>query len=189
MDHTWRASPSYGPRSGRDGGFTLAEVMVSLGLFALIAVGSLGILGSVEVGGPLAAAPTAVGAVRLARDHTAAALYLHAVQEVLSARTAAQLPPGTYCRGEDCPPSLPFPDELADVPPPPTGPSQISRLRLLVTVEHWHWDASAEGHYCLVGSPGCGAGPASEFLTRVRSTLTWEFRGFLRTLTLTRFIP
>lgn len=164
----------------RRDGFTLAEVIVSLGLFALIAVGGLGALGPIRSGGALGATPAAVGAVRLSKDHTAAGVYLQGVLEYLAGLTGIPLVPGSY--------AAPFPAEWTGMPVVPSGPEQVGGARLVVAVERWHWDDTA-GRYCVVGSPGCAAVAAGEYLTRASATLTWEFRGVVRSMTLVRCVP
>lgn len=182
-------------------GFTLLEILISLVIFAVIVVGALGVLGAADAGGFLEGFPSAFVTARVARDYTAASIYLQSFQEYVHSIGGASATPGTYCKGTGCGPEVELPAGLAGYPMPPGQPYQIQWTRLDVLIEQWHWNDSADTDgagpdlgktYCLIGSTGCGNDPEiadHEYVTRVRTTLTWTLRGTPRTLTMERFVP
>lgn len=182
-------------------GFTLLEILISLVIFAVIVVGALGVLGAADAGGFLEGFPSAFVTARVARDYTAASIYLQSFQEYVHSIGGASATPGTYCKGTGCGPEVELPAGLAGYPMPPGQPYQIQWTRLDVLIEQWHWNDSADTDgagpdlgktYCLIGSTGCGDDPEiadHEYVTRVRTTLTWTLRGTPRTLTMERFVP
>lgn len=173
-------------RVSAQAGFTLLEVTVSMVIFAVITIGTLGVLGASAAGGFWESFPNAFATTRLAREYTAAATYVQSVQELLAGRAAA-LEPGAYCLGAGCGEVAPPP--LSDLPPPPASPSQLAGWRLDVVIRRWTWDPAGLGRYCPAGEAGCAAPPAGAPLTHVRSTLTWTVKGKATTLSAERFLP
>lgn len=163
------------------GGFTLIELMVVMAIFAIIAVGAVGMLGAADAGGLLGGVPTGGGTTRLAKDMTAATVYLQAFHEFTASRGSANATPGTYCIGTACSPEVFLPAGLSGYPTPPGSTYQLEWTRLLVLVETWYWDTSTNR---FTPTP-----TANETITRVQSTLTWQMRGISRSLTMDRFIP
>lgn len=163
------------------GGFTLLEILVSLAIFAVIVIGTLGVLGAADAGGFLEGFPSAFATARVARDYTVASVYLQAFQEFVASKGSANAAPGTYCIGTGCSPEVALPPGLTGYPTPPGQGYQLAWTRLDVLVELWYWDN--------VGKRFTATVTADEKLTRVQTTLTWQTRGFARTVTVDRFIP
>jgi len=161
-------------------GFTLLEILVSLAIFAVIVVGTLGILGASNRGGFLEGFPTAFMTARAARDYTAASVYLQAFQEFVASKGAADATPGTYCIGSGCSPVVALPPGLAGAPTPPGQGYQLDWTRLDVLIQTWYWDDVQERFTTALN--------ATETLVLVRSTLTWQMRGATRSVTVERFI-
>ncbi len=190
-------------------GFTLVEILVSLAIFAVVIVGALGVLGAAGAGGFLEGFPTGFVTARAARDTTAAAVYVQAFQERAASQVSSTLVPGTYCDGLDCTVTTPIVSTpispasgLTGYSTPPGQPYQLDWRRLDVTIERWYWDDTIDTDgagpdkskvYCRGAptvEPGCTmATPATEFLVRIRSKLTWQFRGVSRTMEVDRFLP
>ncbi len=166
-------------------GFTLLEIMVAMTIFAAIVIGAAGLLAPQAAGGFLATSPTAAGATQVAKDLTAASMYLQAVAEFLAGRTDTIPASGTYCLGEGCDPQGAFAG--ISFPPLPSGPTQLHAARLLVDIQRWQWNP-VQGRYCPVG-PECMAASDDDYLTRVRATLTWRTAATARTLTVERSLP
>lgn len=165
---------------------SLLELAISVVIFAVITVGTLGVLGASAAGGFWESFPNAFATTRLAREYTAAGAYLQATQEALAARAAAVIP-GRYCLGTGCgagalPPAIPL-------PAPPASPAQLADWRLEVVIERWHWDESIPGRYCLPETAGCPATPQGEALVRALATLTWTVKGRAVRLAVERFLP
>ncbi len=173
-------------------GFTLVEILISLALFAVVVVGALGVLGAAGSGGFLESFPSGFAAMRVARDMTAASVYLQAFQEYSSGVGGAALNQGTYClanSGSNCGPTPALAGAgLGSFPPVPGYPYQLNWQTLYVTIDWWYWDNTAT-KYCIVGSPGCAATSTTEHLVRIDSKLKWQYRGFSRTLEVSRFLP
>lgn len=183
-------------------GFTLIEILVSMAIFAMIVIGAMGVLGATDQGGFLEGFPTGFVTARVAKDYTAASVYLQALQEFVAGKGSTAATVGSYCIDppgtSGCSPDAPFPAGWSSLYPTPPGESyQLDWSKLEVLVEHWYWydptplsPASGDEKYCLVGSAGCASTtPNTEFVTRVRSTLTWQLRGQSRSVTMERFIP
>jgi len=165
----------------RQDGFTLLEILVSLVIFAVIVIGALGVLGAADVGGFLEGFPSAFATARVARDYTAASVYLQAFQEFVSSKGSLNATPGTYCLGTGCSPEVALPGGLTGYPAPPGQGYQLAWTQLDVLIELWYWDN--------VGKQFTATATADETMTRVQTTLTWTTRGFARSITVDRFIP
>lgn len=179
-------------------GFTMLEILVALGMFAVIAIGTLGIIGATNAGGFLEGFGTTFATARSARDYTAGSVYMQAFQEYVAGRGTANATPGSYCVGTGCSPAVPLPAGLAGYPTPPGRPYQLNWTRLTVVIQQLYWDDTTDVDgagpdlgktYCIIGSAGCSATVTLDVATRVRSTLTWVARGVTRTLTVERFVP
>jgi len=172
-------------------GFTVVEILISLAIFAGVVVGALGVLG-VTGSGVLESFPSSFANTRMARDITAAAVYLQAFQEYASGVGGSALNPGTYClanSGSTCGATSALSGAgLGSYPPVLGYPYQLNWQTLVVTIDRWYWDNTAK-KYCIVGSPGCPATSTTEYLVRIDSTLTWQYRGFNRTLEVSRVLP
>ena len=188
-------------------GFTLIEILVSLAIFAVVVIGALGVLGAAGSGGFLSAFPTGFVTTRAARDITAAAVYLQAFQEHAAQQAISQgdasLVQGTYCQGSDpgCANNLssaglgsyPLPSCNSSTPCP--QPYQLDWRKIDVTIQRWYacFDTSTTPptfvKYSTDPGSGCTVDTAQEYLVRVRSTLTWQYRGATRTLVVERYLP
>lgn len=165
----------------RQDGFTLIELMVVMAIFAIIAVGAVGMLGAADAGGLLGGVPTGGNTARLAKDMTAATVYLQAFNEFVASRGSANVTPGTYCVGTGCSPQVLLPAGLSGYPTPPGAAYQLEWTRLMVLIETWYWDPATNR---FTPTPN-----TTETITRVQSTLTWQMRAVSRSLTMDRFIP
>ncbi len=185
-----------------DSGFTLIEVLVALTVVAVLSVGAFGIVAGSAVGGLQEGGPVAVAAGRRAKDLTAAGVALQALHDYLAIQDGAvwdaafsDWPPGaterTYCvrlgRASCAGSDPPLPATFGEYPLPGSHPYQLDWVELRVAVQRWFWDCASR-RYAPNGSP------TDDFLVRVRSDLTWRFRGQLRTLVpgdpdLDRFLP
>lgn len=177
-------------------GFTLIEILVSLAIFAVVVIGALGVLGAAGSGGFLEGFPTGFLTTRAARDITAASVYLQAFQERASSQVSTLLVPGSYCEGPACGTPNLSSSGLTGWPTPPTQPYQLDWRRLDVTIERWYWDdvgtprryrcAEPAGPSCTFAIPV----PPTEYLVRIHTTLTWQFRDITRPpLEVDRFLP
>jgi len=196
----WISSP---PRSAGEGGFSFIEVLVALGIFLVVSVGVLSVLGATTAGGLQDAAPTALAAGRRAKDLTVAAVYVQALHDYLASQEEAvwnavfdSWPSGaveqTYCirsdgapcgGGEPVPPAF-----LGGYPRPETEPYQFTWTILRIAVQRWFWDCAAKRYTFAPPSP------TRDLLVRIHTTLFWRLRGELRTLTpgsggVDRFLP
>ncbi|OLD45005.1 MAG: hypothetical protein AUI83_16530 [Armatimonadetes bacterium 13_1_40CM_3_65_7] len=178
-------------------GFTLIEILVSLAIFAVVVIGALGVLGAAGSGGFLSGFTTGFVTTRAARDLTAASVFLQAFQEHAASQAVTQgdssLLPGTYCQGPDpgCSNNLSS-AQLGAYPLPPTQPYELGWQRLDVTVERWYWNDTTKTYACAQPNPPCTfviPSPPPEYLVRLHSTLTWQYRGVTRTLDVNRFLP
>ncbi|HEY6101808.1 MAG TPA: prepilin-type N-terminal cleavage/methylation domain-containing protein [bacterium] len=184
-------------------GFSLIEVLVALGIFAVVCVGVLSVLGATAAGGFLDAAPTSLTTGRHAKDLTVAAVYLQALHDYLATQDDAvwsallsTWPSGTdeqiYCLGSggaSCGGGEPtLPAALGSYPLPQSAPYQLTSTTLRVVVQRWHWDC-ATTRYAV--NPALAT---PDLLVRVYSTLVWRFKGEPRTVTtgdggVDRFLP
>ncbi len=162
-------------------GFTLIEVLIALVVFAIVAIGALAALGATTASGFLGTFPTSFTTVRAARDYTTAAVYLQSFQEFVASLPSASVtpvsqtvvPPGS---------SMPF-----GAPPPPPE-SELKWTQLDICVERWYWNGTK---YTDPDPNGCSTtNNPGDYITLVRSTLTWTFKGQPRPpLMVNRFIP
>lgn len=181
------------------GGFTLIEILVAMAIFAVIVIGALGVLGAADVGGFLEGFPTGVVTTRVARDTTAASVYLQAFEEFAATKDDATLVAGSYCDGPDCTGGSAIASSgLSGYPPPPAEIYQLDWRMLEVTIQRWHWDDTLDTDgagpdkgkvYCIPAPPNCSATTDTEYLVRVNAKLTWRLRGVNRTLEVDRFMP
>jgi len=184
-------------------GFSLIEVLVALGIFAVVCVGVVSILGATAAGGLQDASPTALSTGRRAKDLTAAAVYLQALHDYLAtldnavwgALFTAWLPgvdEQIYCIGpgrSSCGGAEPTPPAIVgSYPLPRTAPYQLHWTTLRILVQRWHWDCATTR---FAARP---VRTTPDVLIHVRSTLSWRFKGEARTLTsgdggVDRFLP
>lgn len=162
-------------------GFTLIEILVSMAIFAMIVIGAIGVLGATDQGGFLEGFPTGFITARVAKDYTAASVYLQSLNEFVAGKTSANAPAGTYCVGSACSPLVALPSGLAGYPTPPGQSYQLDWTKLDVVIETWYWQPLSNSYSTSFNT--------TETLTRVRSTLTWQLRGQSRSVTMDRFIP
>lgn len=179
-------------------GFTLVEILVSLAIFAMVAIGAIGVLGATDSGGFMEGFPTGFMTARVAKDYTASSVYLQAFNEFVAAKGTANATPGTYCVGSACSPVVSLPSGLAGYPTPPNAGYQLDWTRLDVLIQRWHWDETADVDgvgsdkgktYCVIGTAGCSSVSTNEYVTLTRSTLTWRIKGASRSMTVERYIP
>lgn len=169
----------------RSDGFTLLEIVISLALFLMIAVGVSGMIGVSNVGGP-GAFPTAFGVARSAKDVTAASVYLQSLQEYAASQGSTSMgASSTYtCTPSgvtwSCTPSLPT--GLTGAPQPSAQPFELQWTQLLIDVSRWNWDSTTLTYKTSAPS-------TTDNLIRVRSTLNWQLGTVQKTLTVERFIP
>lgn len=185
-----RARPAIPDLAG-SGGFSLLEVLVALGIFLVVCLGTLGLLGAAAAGGFQETAAPALTAGRRAKDLTAAAVYLQGLNDYLSAlddpvwdAVLAGWPSGTYeqtyclrSTGAPCAGGEPMPPvSWGAYPLPPSAPFQLPWTELRIVVQRRTWD-------CAVGrfaeSP---AQAAPDTLIRIRSTLRWKIKDEVRSL-------
>lgn len=198
-----RARISAASTIGREHGFSLIEVLVALGIFAVVCVGVLSVLGATAAGGFQDASPTALTTGRRAKDLTVAAVYLQALHDYLASQDAAVWNalfsawlPGVdeqiYCVGpgrSSCAGGEPaLPAVLGSYPLPQAAPYQLAWTTLNILIQRWDWDCAAIRY-----APG-SALTTPDLLVRVRSTLRWRFKGEVRALTsddggVDRFLP
>lgn len=178
--------------SASERGFTLIEILISLVVFAIIALGAIAALGVTTASGYLEAFPTSFGTVRTARDYTAAATYLQTIEEFAANKgfTAAGADntytvngpaAGTACTGSLA--GVPW----TGAPCPENEPYQLNWETLTIKIEEWNWDQTNK-KYCLVDSTGCAAIAGTESVKLVEATLTWKFNEQPRSMTVKRFL-
>lgn len=169
-------------------GFTVIEILIALVVFAIIALGAIGALGVTTASGYLEAFPTSFGTVRMARDYTAAATYLQALEEYIANQGFTAATAGTYpVSGPTCSGALggvPW----SGAPCPENQPFQLNWTTLSIKVEQWYWDTTSNDRYCLVGSAGCNATATGESVKLIEATLTWEFDQKPRSMTVRRLL-
>lgn len=176
-------------------GFTLIEILVSLAIFAVIVIGAIGVLGAADVGGFLEGFPTGIVTARVARDITAATVYLQEFQEHAASLDDAALIPGTYCEPVGCGGTPISASGLGAYPQPPGEAYQLDWQRLDVTLERWYpcFDMSTTPpsfvRYSTNPGAGCTVDTGLEFLTRLRTRLTWRLRNVDRTIEVERYLP
>ena len=195
-------SPSARHAKG-DRGFSLIEVLVALGIFAVVSVGVLSVLGATAAGGFQDASPTALTTGRRAKDLTVAAVYLQALHDYLASQDEmvwdalfATWPPGatdrTYCirpGGTPCDGGEPvLPVLLGGYPVPESTPYQLNWTMVRIVIERWFWDCSMKRY-----APERSL-PTRDLLVRVHSTLLWRFKDEVRSLApggrgVDRFLP
>jgi len=169
----------------RSDGFTLIEIVVSLALFVVLAAGALEVIGASSVNPP-GSFPTVFGTGRAAKDVTAASVYLQSLQEYAASQGSSTMgSPSTYtCTPSggtwSCAPVLPT--GLTGAPQPSAVPYELQWTQLMIDVSRWNWDSSASKYSVAAAS-------TSDYLIRVRSTLTWQVGTVAKTLTAERFIP
>jgi prepilin-type N-terminal cleavage/methylation domain-containing protein len=185
-----------------DQGFSLIEVLVAVGIFLVVSVGTLGILGATAAGGFQEASPTALSTGRRAKDLTVAAVYLHGLDDYLASladpiwdAVLSGWAPGatgqSYCLepgGSPCGGGEPMPPlALGAYPLPPSAPYQLPWIALRIIVQRWTWDCAAR-RFSLTPAQG-----APDLLVRIHTTLSWRVKQDLRTLApsggLDRFLP
>jgi prepilin-type N-terminal cleavage/methylation domain-containing protein len=184
-------------------GFSLIEVLVAVGIFLIVSVGTLSILGATAAGGLQDASPTALTAGRRAKDLTAAAIYLQGLHDYLGSLDAAawdavlgSWPPGaagqTYCiqpEGQTCGGGDPVPPTaLGPIPLPPSVSYQLPWVALRLVVQRWTWDCEA---HRFSRAPSTAT---ADLLVSIHSTLHWRVKSQLQTLStsgggLERFLP
>jgi prepilin-type N-terminal cleavage/methylation domain-containing protein len=193
-----------GPHAGRSEiGFSLIEVLVAVGIFLVVSVGTLGILGATATGGFQETSPTALGTGRRAKDLTVAAVYLQGLHDYLASledsawdavlagwaagatgQSYCIQPGGLSCDGGAPPPPAAF----GAYPLPPSAPYQLPWTALQIAVQRWRWDCAAR-RFSLAPSR-----EAPESVIRIHTTLSWRIKDDLRTVSrpgggLERFLP
>lgn len=186
-----------------DRGFFLIEVLVALGIFAIVSIGALSVLGATAAGGFQDASPTALTTGRQAKDLTVAGVYLQALHDYLASQddtvwdaVFATWPPGateqTYCirpGGTPCDGGEPvLPTLLGDYPIPESPPYQLNWTMVRILIQRWFWNCAPKRY-----APDRPL-PTRDVLVRVHSTLLWRFKDAIRTLApggrgVDRFLP
>lgn len=169
-------------------GFTLLEILVSIVIFAVIAIGAMGVIGASDAGGFLEGFPSAFVTARVARDYTAGSVYLQSLQEYVYSKGNLAAAPGTYCKGTGCSPEAELPAGLAGYPMPPGEPYQLKWSKVELRIERWYWDDTAKDYKCgePFGTPDLSVpartcsfavpSPAPEYVVRAQARLTWKIR-------------
>jgi hypothetical protein len=181
----------------------LIEVVVAVGIFLVVSIGTLSVLGATATGGFQETSPTALSAGRRAKDLTVAAVYLQGLHDYLASlndpvwdTVLGGWAPGTsgqaYCvrpggaacdTGESVPPVV-----LGTYPLPPSAPYQLPWVALRLLIQRWTWDCDAR-RFSLAPSRS-----APDLIVRIHSTLHWRVKDEVRALTpsgggLARFLP
>lgn len=162
-------------------GFTLIEVIVAFAVLAVVLVGALTVVGAA---GFLDTFPTAFGGGRVAKDYTAASVYLQAFHEHLAGVGSENLDLSGGCAQS----FTPADGELYGFASPSSPGFQLDWAELQVQFERWEWNGT---QYASTGPDSCDA-PAEgdDAMMRVVSTLTWRLKGTARPpLSVERFIP
>jgi prepilin-type N-terminal cleavage/methylation domain-containing protein len=196
-------------------GFTLIEILISLAIFAVVVVGALGVLGAAGSGGFLESFPTGLAATRVARDITAASVYLQTFNEYAMGLTSSTLTAGTYTAtpGGTCSTTLTFTGSGLGSPPAPPGPPcnypyQLNWQTLTVVIDPpWYacFNTSSTPAPCTATSPcfvkystgsdaSCAINTSKESLVLIRAKLAWQYcprptACVARTLEMDRFLP
>jgi prepilin-type N-terminal cleavage/methylation domain-containing protein len=197
-------------------GFTLIEILISLAIFAVVVVGALGVLGAAGSGGFLESFPTGLAATRVARDITAASVYLQTFNEYAMGLTSSTLTAGTYTAtpGGTCSTTLTFTGSGLGSPPAPPGPPcnypyQLNWQRLDVVIDlPWYACFNTSGTPlpctatapCFVkyskapGDSSCNTDTTKESLVLIRAKLAWQYcprptACAARSLEMDRFLP
>ncbi len=181
-------------------GFTLIEIIISMAIFSVVVIGAMGVLGATNAGGFLEGFPTAFVTSRVAKDITAASVYLQTFQEFVASVGSSNFDPngttdGAYCVGSGCTPVVALPSSLAGYPPPPSQPYELNWTKLNVVITTWYWDPTTNKYDCTTNTSACTSAGVLPFVTveglvEVKSTLTWQLKGATRTpLTVDRFVP
>jgi len=196
-------------------GFTLVEVLISLAIFAVVVVGALGVLGAAGSGGFLEGFPTGLSATRVARDITAASVYLQTFNEYAMGLNSSTLTAGTYTAtpGGTCTTTLTFTGSGLGSPPAPPGPPcnypyQLGWQTMTVTIDPPYYacfNSTGTPVQCTVSAPcfvkyskasdaSCAIDNTKESLIRIDSKLTWQYcprpaACTARTLEMDRFLP
>lgn len=173
------------------GGFSLLEVLVALGIFLVVSVGALGLLGAAAAGGFQETAAPALTAGRRAKDLTVAGVYLQSLNDYLSSlddsvweAVLAGWAPGAheqaYClthTGAACGSGEPVPPAAwGAYPLPPSAPFQLPWTELRIAVTRLSWDCDTRR---FAEAP---VSAAPDELIRVRSILRWRIRDEVRAL-------
>ncbi len=182
-------------------GFTLIEILISLAIFAVVVIGALGVLGAAGSGGFLESFPTGLAATRVARDITAASVYLQTFNEYAMGLNSSTLVAGTYIAtpGATCSTTLTFTGSGLGSPPAPPGPPcnypyQLNWQSLTVLIDTpWYacFNTSGIPAQCTATAPcfvkymqdpgdaSCAttlpSGAKKESLVRIDTKLTWQY--------------
>ncbi len=196
-------------------GFTLVEILISLAIFAVVVVGALGVLGAAASGGFLESFPTGLAAMRVARDMTAASVYLQTFNEYAMGLNSSTLTAGTYTAtpAVTCTMTLTPSGSGLGSPPVPPGPScnypyQLNWQSLTVLIDNPYYacfNSSGTPPQCTASAPcfvkyskasdaSCTTNTAKESLIRIDTTLTWQYCPrptgcSARKLEMDRFLP
>jgi prepilin-type N-terminal cleavage/methylation domain-containing protein len=172
-------------------GFSLIEVLVAVGIFLVVSVGTLSILGATAAGGFQETSLTALSTARRAKDLTVAAVYLQGLHDYLASlddsawdAVLGDWAPGTtgqsYCiqpgrlscdGGEPVPPPA-----LGVYPIPSSAQYQLPWTALRIIVQRWTWDCATR-RFSLTPLQA-----APDLLLRLHTVLSWRVKDDLRTL-------
>jgi prepilin-type N-terminal cleavage/methylation domain-containing protein len=196
-------------------GFTLIEILISLAIFAVVVIGALGVLGAAGSGGFLESFPTGLAATRVARDITAASVYVQTFNEYAMGLNSSTLVAGTYTAipGATCSTTLTFPGSGLGTPPAPPGPPcnypyQLNWQSVIVLIDPpWYACFNTSGippqctgtapcfvKYSTVNDASCSINTQKESLIRIETKLTWQYcprptACVPRSLVMDRFLP
>jgi prepilin-type N-terminal cleavage/methylation domain-containing protein len=198
-------------------GFTLVEILISLAIFAVVVIGALGVLGAAGSGGFLESFPTGFTTTRVARDVTAASVYLQTFDEYAMGLNSSTLTAGTYTAtpGVTCsttPTFTPSGSGLGSPPAPPGPPCnypyQLNWQTLTVVIDPpWYacFNSSGTPPQCTASTPcfvkyskasdaSCAIDTTKESLVRIDAKLAWQYcprptACAARTLEMDRFLP
>lgn len=157
--------------SRSEAGFTLIEILIALTVFFVLVIGTFAVLAWATTEGYLGAFPTSLGTTRVAKDYTAASVYLQALEQYVITQnpplaagcyTTAVTPTGSL----DCPPGLTIQPSLPAGAPTPV---ELGWREVQLLVQPWGW-VEASGTYSP--TPTCG-----DCLKLVQATVYWEFKG------------
>lgn len=196
-------------------GFTLIEILISLAIFAVVVIGALGVLGAAGSGGFLESFPTGLAATRVARDITAASVYLQTFNEYAMGLNSSTLTAGTYSAtpGATCSTTLTFTGSGLGSPPAPPGPPcnypyQLNWQTLTVVIDPpWYACFNTSGtplpctatapcfvKYSKASDSSCNTDTTKESLVLIDAKLAWQYcprptACVARTLEMDRFLP